>query len=200
MASDVLTKVLLTISNTLLIPVISCLIVFAGITIVYVGGLIGEMLTRWQQRAVLRKLLTDLKRQPERHLTVEDVPEIHSWLPLSLDGASKETCEKWLDDIQLGMESSLSYLHMGIRLGPILGLAGTLIPLGPALAALSGGNIPTFSQNVVVSFTTTVVGLFIGGVCFVMHTIRQRWYKQDLNDIAFIVKRLEAPARNEVAS
>jgi biopolymer transport protein ExbB/TolQ len=65
--------------------------------------------------------------------------------------------------------------------------------LGPALVGLSAGNIPSFSQNVVVAFTTTVVGLFVGGVCYVMHSIRQRWYMQDLNDIEFIINRMSPP-------
>ena len=80
---------------------------------------------------------------------------------------------------------------LGIRLGPILGLAGTLIPLGPALVALSTGDVATLSSRLVVAFTTTVLGLLIGGTCFAMHAIRRQWYMQDLNDIEFILKRMD---------
>lgn len=48
------------------------------------------------------------------------------------------------------------------RVGPTLGLMGTLIPLGPGIAALGRGDFLTLSQAVATAFDTTVLGLLIG--------------------------------------
>ena len=79
-----------------------------------------------------------------------------------------------------------------MRVGPLLGLMGTLIPLGPALMSLASGDIQTLSKNLVVAFTTTVLGLFVGGVCFAMSLARRRWYAQDIADIEYLYQCLFA--------
>ena len=53
------------------------------------------------------------------------------------------------------------------RTGPMLGLMGTLIPLGPGLAALGRGDVAVLAQAVTVAFDTTVLGLLVGVVGFV---------------------------------
>ena len=62
------------------------------------------------------------------------------------------------------------------RVAPMLGLMGTLIPLGPGLAALGQGNIILLSSAVTVAFDTTVLGLFTGILGFVISRLRRRWY------------------------
>lgn len=62
------------------------------------------------------------------------------------------------------------------RVGPMLGLMGTLIPLGPGLAALGDGDLTTLGQAVMVAFDTTVLGLLVGIVGFVVGRLRRRWY------------------------
>ncbi|MCG8672526.1 MAG: MotA/TolQ/ExbB proton channel family protein [Pseudomonadales bacterium] len=64
------------------------------------------------------------------------------------------------------------------RCGPILGLMGTLIPLGPGLNALGAGNIDILATALSVAFDTTVVGLLVGLVAFVISRLRRRWYDQ----------------------
>lgn len=63
------------------------------------------------------------------------------------------------------------------RSGPILGLMGTLIPLGPGLTALGDGNIDILATALTVAFDTTVVGLLIGLVAYALSRIRRRWYE-----------------------
>lgn len=62
------------------------------------------------------------------------------------------------------------------RIGPMLGLMGTLIPLGPGLAALGRGQLSELAQAVTVAFNTTVLGLLIGIFGFVIGRLRRRWY------------------------
>lgn len=64
------------------------------------------------------------------------------------------------------------------RSGPILGLMGTLIPLGPGLTALGNGNIDILATALTVAFDTTVVGLLIGLITYSIGRIRRRWYEQ----------------------
>lgn len=64
------------------------------------------------------------------------------------------------------------------RSGPILGLMGTLIPLGPGLTALGQGNIDILATALTVAFDTTVIGLLVGLVAYILGRVRRRWYEQ----------------------
>ncbi|MEO1269504.1 MAG: MotA/TolQ/ExbB proton channel family protein [Myxococcota bacterium] len=66
------------------------------------------------------------------------------------------------------------------RVGPMLGLMGTLIPLGPGLAALGQGDVALLAQAVTVAFDTTVLGLLVGIIGFAIGRLRRRWYDQVL--------------------
>ncbi|KKN46201.1 hypothetical protein LCGC14_0675180 [marine sediment metagenome] len=67
------------------------------------------------------------------------------------------------------------------RIAPMLGLMGTLIPLGPGLAALGNGELSILTTAMSVAFDTTVLGLFVGIIGFVLGRMRRRWYEQVLN-------------------
>ena len=67
------------------------------------------------------------------------------------------------------------------RIAPMLGLMGTLIPLGPGLAGLGEGNLNALTDAIMIAFDTTVLGLFTGAIGFVLGRLRRRWY-DDLMD------------------
>ena len=67
------------------------------------------------------------------------------------------------------------------RAGPMLGLMGTLIPLGPGLSALGRGDVATLAAAVTVAFDTTVLGLAVGIVGFVLGRARRRLYDRLLD-------------------
>lgn len=67
------------------------------------------------------------------------------------------------------------------RVGPMLGLMGTLIPLGPGLAALGQGELEILAEAVTVAFDTTVMGLLTGVVGFILARLRRRWYDDVLD-------------------
>lgn len=69
------------------------------------------------------------------------------------------------------------------RVGPMLGLMGTLIPLGPGLAALGQGELETLASAVTIAFDTTVLGLLAGITGFVMGRLRRRWYDHLLDQL-----------------
>ncbi len=74
----------------------------------------------------------------------------------------------------------------------MLGLMGTLIPMGPALVGLASGDIATMAQNMQVAFATTVVGIFVGGIGYVTQLVKQRWFVEDLNNLEFISKLIKS--------
>lgn len=69
------------------------------------------------------------------------------------------------------------------RMGPMLGLMGTLIPLGPGLAALGRGELDVLAQAVTVAFNTTVLGLFAGIIGFLLGRLRRRWYDAAMDQL-----------------
>ena len=75
---------------------------------------------------------------------------------------------------------------MLVKLGPMLGLMGTLIPMGPALVGLATGDISSMAYNMQVAFATTVVGMLIAAVGVLTVQVRQRWYARELNNLEYV--------------
>jgi biopolymer transport protein ExbB/TolQ len=98
--------------------------------------------------------------------------------------------EKLLQKCDSLITKRLERTKVMVRLGPMFGLMGTLIPMGPALLALTRGDVDTLANNLIIAFGTTVVGLLIGGVSYIVYTIRKRWYDDDMNDISYICEVL----------
>jgi biopolymer transport protein ExbB/TolQ len=99
---------------------------------------------------------------------------------------------KRLSDLELQATKRLERTRVFIRIGPILGLMGTLIPISPALVALARGDVESLSSNLVVAFSTTVIGLLIGGLSYLVSVIRDRRYTQDVSDIEYVLETLES--------
>lgn len=95
---------------------------------------------------------------------------------------------KLLEEVEGQAARRLERTRMLIRLGPILGLMGTLIPISPALVGLAQGDVQTLSDNLVIAFSTTVVGLLIGGIGYTISTVRERVYTRDVSDIEYALE------------
>ena len=76
------------------------------------------------------------------------------------------------------------------KMGPILGLIGTLIAMSPALVGLSTGDIAGMAYNMQVVFATTVVGLVVSAVGLVTLQFKQRWYAKDVNNLDYVSRKL----------
>ncbi|MDD5349642.1 MAG: MotA/TolQ/ExbB proton channel family protein [Chthoniobacteraceae bacterium] len=199
---DALRHCLYLFSNGLLLPTLVLVLLVAAWTLVMTGGILREGLTRREVRRALGQALATLKKGTEgRHAALAHVLACKNGLPALfgkiLGRRPKDLLEreKCLEDLESAIARSLSRLTWTTRIGPMLGLMGTLIPLGPALNGLASGNVAALSSNLVVAFTTTVIGVFIGCAAFTMHLIRRNWYERDLSDLEYILQRItEQPA------
>jgi len=177
-----LMRIMLTLSNALLYPVLILLLVLVGVSFIFVGELLSDY-SRRKSGSIEAKL-------NEGHLSVffEKLKEVlagHS----DEDTLVRET-ERLMQEREVEIMRKLEKPRILVRFGPTLGLMGTLIPLGPALLGLSAGNIEQLANNLVIAFTSTVVGLLIGAVSMIVATVRQRWYTEDMNDMEYIAEKI----------
>jgi biopolymer transport protein ExbB/TolQ len=98
---------------------------------------------------------------------------------------------KLLQEYEFYTVKRLERTRLLVRLGPMLGLMGTLIPLSPALEALANGDTQELSDNLRIAFSVTVIGLLIGGLAFAVSIIRDRIYSQDISDLEYLLELLE---------
>jgi biopolymer transport protein ExbB/TolQ len=58
--------------------------------------------------------------------------------------------------------------------------------MAPALAGLATGDLGSMAQNMQVAFATTVVGLVAGAIGYFSHTLKQRWFREDMRTLEYI--------------
>jgi biopolymer transport protein ExbB/TolQ len=102
---------------------------------------------------------------------------------------------KLLQEYEFYTVKRLERTRILVRLGPMLGLMGTLIPLSPALVALANGDTQELADNLRIAFSVTVIGLLIGGLAFTVSIIRDRIYSQDISDLEYLLELLEGGPR-----
>ena len=192
------------ISNTLLYPVVLILLGLIGWSFVSAGQFISEYTARSRDANRLKAGCRDAKAKIEKGdrngaaavLTgsgsndmlkkfIKEISEIIG------TGNFPVEAEKLLQDYELKIADELMQARLVSRVGPMLGLMGTLIPMGPALMGLSTGNIQQLAANLVIAFSTTVLGLLAGGVAYCILLIKKKWYTQDLSDMEYIVEVLK---------
>ncbi|MBQ9068748.1 MAG: MotA/TolQ/ExbB proton channel family protein, partial [Eggerthellaceae bacterium] len=62
------------------------------------------------------------------------------------------------------------------KIAPMLGLMGTLIPLGPGIVGIGEGDTELLAESLLIAFDTTVLGLVVAAVALLVSTIRKAWY------------------------
>jgi biopolymer transport protein ExbB/TolQ len=76
------------------------------------------------------------------------------------------------------------------KLGPMFGLLGTLIPLGPGIVALGVGDIQTLSRSMGMAFDTTIAGVISAAVCSVLSAMRRRWYTGNMGNMELLMEAI----------
>jgi biopolymer transport protein ExbB/TolQ len=77
-----------------------------------------------------------------------------------------------------------------VKVGPSLGLIGTLVPMGASLASLASGNLQAMAGQMVVAFTTTIIGLATGTLAYVVTTVRQGWVNEAVREQRYLAERI----------
>lgn len=85
---------------------------------------------------------------------------------------------------------SLTGPRMLVRAGPSLGLIGTLIPMGASLAAMAAGNLDAMAGQMVVAFTSAIVGLATGTLAYVVATVQLNWVNETIREQRYLAERI----------
>ena len=188
---NIISDILYWISTGLLVPDIVLLIVLFGRALLLVGSFYGQYLSIRKTEALLRNELNALTPATVMELA-DKLPEKSSSLVISYirqvlqAHESPAQIQRLLANFEIAADKDLAISKTLTKLGPILGLMGTLIPMGPALAGLASGDIASMAYNMQIAFATTVVGLVAGAVGFLTQQVKQRWYLQDMTNLEFL--------------
>ena len=190
-----ITDILYWISSGLLVPVILILIFFFLRSLLLLGGFFSQYLTMRKSGILLQKevkqLTADNLYTLSDHLPKGKLPVVTCISKMLENRNSPAKVTFLLDEYECLVERELETPKMFTKMGPMLGLMGTLIPMGPALVGLSSGDIASMAYNMQVAFATSVIGLFAGGIGFVVKAVKQRWYRRDMGMLNYIADMLD---------
>ncbi len=191
---DAITNLLYWLSTGLLIPVVIFLLFFFAKSLIMIGGFYGVYITR---NKVNRKINIDLETISVTELLdntnnalYQKGKLIESLQRISKNSENKPMMDKILGDYEIVADKELGSSKLLVKIGPMLGLMGTLIPMGPALVGLATGDVASMASNMQVAFATTVVGIIIGAIGFISLQVKQRWVADDMNILEYVVESL----------
>ena len=177
---NVISDILYWISTGLLVPVIVLLIFFFIRALLLIGSFFGEYM---QNRRVNASLGARISK-----LTVADAPAFAASLPagsgslfeayarkIAESAGDQARTDLLLSEFEIASDKNIATSKVLTKMGPILGLMGTLIPMGPALVGLAQGDIASMAYNMQVAFATTVVGLTVSAIGFCTQQAKERW-------------------------
>jgi biopolymer transport protein ExbB/TolQ len=205
-------QILFDVSEALRVPVLILALAALAIVIVEAGALLGE-LRRRRGRSIWA--LENAVAESQGRLAAGQRDQA---LVALLSIARNRTMEEALNGVleQIGRPDAetriakrlaeydyrslrrLERTRILVRMGPALGLMGTLIPLSPALAGLADGDVATLTENLRIAFGVTVVGLLVGAIAFAISLVRDRLYAQDYSDVEYVAACFIAPSNNGV--
>lgn len=188
---NVITSILYWLSTGMLIPVIVLLLLSFAWALVLMGDLYGHYAHRRRNASRIQALLQRVKQDRIGEAHLDGLVEGKSTLMDHLRRLMEVDWhpihgEKIISDFELESKRDIERPTTLMRVGPMLGLMGTLIPMGPALVGLAAGDIASMAANMQVAFSTTVVGIFIGAIGFIVQLVKQRWYHGDREVLVYL--------------
>jgi len=201
-------QLLFDIADALRVPVLILAVIALVVAILETGSLLTEL--RRRRYRSLARLESAVDRVRAALAAGKPRAALRALLPFAWNARMEEVyagiLEQWgrpdaepriakrLAEYDYTSLRRLERTRILVRMGPALGLMGTLIPLSPALAGLASGDVATLSDNLRVAFSVTVAGLLIGAIAFAVSLVRDRLYAQDYSDVEYVAACLTAPA------
>lgn len=188
-----LTEMLHTVGQVIQTPVIIILMFLIVVAIWQIGDLIVEYIVerrKFQENipAYLKRLsVVGIKGAPtliEKGKLLKSQKEMLNSLLEGKDmsqNALIALAQDLLGEEENRYAKGTSVTDLIAKLGPMFGLLGTLIPLGPGIIALGEGDTATLAASIGIAFDTTIAGLVAAAICFVISHIRKRWYARYSN-------------------
>ncbi|MBQ0018785.1 MAG: MotA/TolQ/ExbB proton channel family protein [Mogibacterium sp.] len=186
---NIFSRAMRTIAGGMQYPVIILLILLIAVSLFMIGWIISEYFTERKHLKVEMPKMVDainctgntaeivdcisecelLKRQKAALIELTAHPSITPLMRESL-------AVRLVQQEQSFYDRRVKITDIIAKIAPMLGLLGTLIPLGPGIIALGQGDTITLSSSLLTAFDTTILGLISAAVAMVISTIRGRWY------------------------
>ena len=197
-----MTSILRSIIGSLQQPVIALLVLLIAVTVVLAGTLAAELFIERRYLKVNGRVLPDMieamHAEPEKigqiieesHLLKrqkEVLQELINHKDIS-DSERESLAVRLIERQQSIYDRRIRVSDLIAKTGPMLGLMGTLIPLGPGIIALGQGDTFTLSNSLLVAFDTTVAGLATAMVALCIGTVRKIWYKNYMSILEMLAE------------
>ena len=192
----ILDSSLTAITQALQIPVIILLIAFLVFAVYTLGKLLSEHLSR---KKVPVSLIKDMIYAIYDAESAEDIKNVVNNADIQksqkrilneladsehLGKKSRETlARRLIDNEEDKIAQNINKTDIVTKIGPTLGLMGTLIPMGPGLAALGTGDVTTLASAITIAFNTTVIGIGAGAIGYFASKLRRRWFGEYLANL-----------------
>ena len=197
-----LTNVLHIVGQALSVPCMAILILLMAVKVLQMGHVLIEGFFEWKHQRIdsieLIKKMTG-KSQGEKRKIIENsalypnekeaLSELFEQENLSED-LRRAIAQKLLEEQEAHYGKILNITETVAKLGPMFGLLGTLIPLGPGIVALGRGDTMTLSNSMETAFDTTIAGMISAAVCSVLSGIRKRWYTRNVENIEVLMESI----------
>ena len=215
-AQTYLADILHTVSQALLAPDIILLLAFIGYALFSIGSVIVEEFTeRRHFKVVMPKFLAALMAADEAdvpHVIEESgllnrqkeaLGTVYEYRALPGD-ALIALVKRLVSEEETRYDRITGRNNTAAKVAPMLGLMGTLIPLGPGIQALGQADTAALSSSLLIAFDTTVAGLVTAAVCLVIGKIRSNWYDNYLSALdaamATMLEKIESGRASDSAS
>jgi len=166
---DHIRELLHLVAGILIWPVMAGLLGLAALSIVVLGAYAREA---WDRFRGSKPALAAAMARLDECVTATSSDALDLRLERALQ---QEERRRW---------QSIARLRLAVRVGPALGLMGTLIPMAYALQGLAEGNLPALASNMVTAFAATVIGLAVSVIAYLVSSSREAWVRADTQALA----------------
>ena len=188
---ETISKVLFWVANSLLIPDVIILLILFVRALLLTGSFYNQFVTKFKNDKALDNAI--------KNLSAENIDELRNLLPkkdnslyirylrdLLSHSPNDAYSDFMISNFENEAEKDIATSKLLAKVGPVLGLIGTLIAMSPALT----GDISGMAYNMQVVFATTVVGLVISLIGMITLQFKQRWYAKDTNNLDYVAQIL----------